>query len=278
MIIKISKTIFIILAFFIFTNLSAQNEYHLKYNYNKGETYQYSNSMDMNAVIEMMGQEVKSGSVANIFMKFKVEDVKDNKNLILITSIDSGSVKVSSPMKDTTISLDFIAGKRTKIELSQHGKLVNKELIDSVNNPMLGGAINQENFRLYRFPENKIKVGETWSVQDTVSQDMMGGKITSITNTNSTLVGKEEKLGYDCLKITFTGDTKSEGNTNMMGQKLFLEGAGKISGTVYFEPVKGFIVQSESNIDMDMTMATTGEQNMIIPMTQSLKNTMTIVK
>lgn len=276
--IKILLSVFFISTFMAFTHVNAQKEYQLKYNFKKGETYQYNNAMDLNSVVQVMNQEMKTASVANITLNFKVDDVKENKNLVLITAVDSGIVKVHSPMKDTTISLNFIAGKRTKLEMSQLGKVINKEIIDTINNPLLGAIGSQESFRLFRLPEKAIKVGETWNSLDTVAMDMMGGKVTNTTNTVNTLAGKEDIMGYKCLKITFTGDTKSEGNANVMGQNLFLEGTGKMSGTVYIEPIKGIIVQSDSNLDMEMTMATTGDQNMIIPLTQTVKNSMTIVK
>lgn len=275
---KILLIVFFIFTFLTFTQINAQNEYKLKYNYKKGESLQYINDMNVNSIVQVMGQEMKTATLAKITLGLKVDGVKENNNMVLISTIDSGFVKVQSPRQDTTISLNFLAGKKSKLEVSQLGKTVSKEIVDTINNPLLGAIGNQENFRLFNLPENPIKIGESWNSLDTVSMDMMGGKVTNISNYKNILAGKEEILGYKCLKITFTGDNKSEGNVSVMGQKLFLEGTGKMSGTVYFEPVKGIIVQIESNNDMEMTMATTGEQNMIIPVTQSVKNNMKIVK
>jgi hypothetical protein len=42
-------------------------------------------------------------------------------------------------------------------------------------------------------------------------------------------------------------------------------------GTTYFDNEKGIVVAVDGLINNDMTMATKGEQNMIIPINQSMK-------
>jgi hypothetical protein len=274
---KTIKTYLLILLTFLFcAGLSAQDNFKLKYNYKKGQAYQYSTSMDMSTTVEMMGQEMKTGNVASAIFKFNVDKVEDNKDMVLIASVDSGFLKTHTPMKDTTISLNALSGKKTKYVVSELGKIKSREVIDTISDPILQGYTNQGAFRLYTLPENQIKMGETWNTQDSTTIDAMGGKIVNRTAINSTLAGTEEKLGYKCLKVTFTGDVKSEGNANIQGQKVFIEGTGKVSGTLFFDSAKGIIIYNESLTDMQMTMAVTGQQNMVIPLTQSVKSVLSI--
>jgi hypothetical protein len=274
---KTIKTFSLILLAFLFcARLSAQDNLNLKYKYKKGDSYRYNTSMDMNTNIEMMGQEMKTGSTANAIINFKVDKVEDNKDMVFIASIDSGVLKTHTPMIDTTVSLAALTGKKTKYVISELGKTKNREVIDTITDPVQQGYANQGIFHLFVFPENQVKMGDTWSTQDSTSVDAMGGKVVNKTTINSVLAGKEEKLGYKCLKINFTGDVKSEGNANIQGQKVFIEGTGKISGTFYFDPAKGIVVYNESLTDMQMTMATTGQQNMIIPLNQSVKSIISI--
>ncbi len=57
----------------------------------------------------------------------------------------------------------------------------------------------------------------------------------------------------------------------MMGMDVFTEGGGKMSGTIYFDEKAGMLVSEDSKIDMDLTAAVKGQQNMTIPITQSGK-------
>jgi hypothetical protein len=63
----------------------------------------------------------------------------------------------------------------------------------------------------------------------------------------------------------------------MMGMDVFIEGKGKLRGTIYFDDKAGLVVKEEGQNDTDLTAAITGQQNMTIPMTQSAKVTRTLM-
>jgi hypothetical protein len=58
---------------------------------------------------------------------------------------------------------------------------------------------------------------------------------------------------------------------------LFIEGSGKSNGTLFFDPTDGLPVAEESTLDLELTIAVTGQQNMTIPQTQSMKTTMVLL-
>ncbi len=254
--------------------LKAQESYKLKYNFEKGKTYKYLASTTGNVTQSMMGQEMKIGIDSKIYLKIETENA--GENFSLITSIDSGSVRTNMPMKDTTVSLKEIEGKRTRLLLEKNGKISKKEVIDSVKTGMESMGLN-EMTKFAVLPEKDFKFGETWNNQDIDSVDMMGGKIKTTSNIDYTLLGRIDTLGHNCLKIGFAGKTSSEGSTKIMGMELFIEGNGKTSGMVYFNAAKGLVVYVEALTDNEMTMAATGEQNMIIPITQSMVSKQTLL-
>lgn len=273
------SAIIILFTALLFSQLSAQQGYKLKYSYNQGDTYRYENSTKLANNMEVMGQEMKTSTDISLSTKFNVESVQSNGNMALISSIDSGKVTANSPMGNNTMSLDMLADKKMRLIVSEKGKVITREEIDTVEAAAVTGMANREVVYFLHFPENNVKIGETWTSLDTNTVTAMGGKMLNIINSTCTLTGKENKLGYDCLKIDYTGDVKNEGNIAAMGQSLFIEGTGKVTGAFYFEPDRGIIIQSESVVDMEMTLATSGEQqNMIIPMTQRVESTLTIVK
>ncbi|RJP72957.1 MAG: hypothetical protein C4539_02455 [Ignavibacteriales bacterium] len=270
--------LFTILFVFSFSCIiSAQSGYNLKYNFEKGKSYKYSSITDGTITQSMMGQEMKIGLESKIFLKMETEDVMGDQFSLLV-SIDSGKVRTSMPMKDTTISLNENEGKRTRIIVEKNGKVTKKEIVDTVMAGMEEmGSFGNEITKLVVLPDKEIKPGETWNNTSVDSVVMMGGKILTTSNLDYTLAGKIDTLGYSCLVINFTGKTSSEGSAKIMGMDLFIEGNGKNSGKLYFAPAKGLIVFVDVILDNEMTMAATGEQNMIIPISQSMKSKQTIL-
>jgi hypothetical protein len=64
----------------------------------------------------------------------------------------------------------------------------------------------------------------------------------------------------------------------MQGMEFFIDGSGKINGTIYFDAKAGLVVYEETNSDGETNMALTGEQQMIIPITQVTKTVRTLFK
>jgi hypothetical protein len=100
---------------------------------------------------------------------------------------------------------------------------------------------------------------------------MMGGKMVSRTKMDYTVITEAVCEGRSCLQIGFKGEIGIDGKGSMMGMDLFMEGKGKVTGTLMFDPAQGIVVQESSVTDTDMTAAVTGQQNMTIPITANVK-------
>jgi hypothetical protein len=263
----------------LITSLNAQENYKLEYKFEKGKTYRYQDVTKTDMTQEMMGKEMKIKSESNIVNRLVVDDVTENGNAVLLISADSMKVFSSTPMGDTTMILSELIGKRTKVILSHLGKIENREIVDSVK--LMGraaGAAQRESIQFPKLSDKVVKIGDTWTAttEDTVNQ--MGGKIAVTGNFEYKLLGQEKKDGCDCLKITFTGKTTTEGKATMQGMEFFIDGSGKTSGTIYFDAKAGLVVYEETNSDSETNMALTGEQQMIIPITQVTKTVRTLFK
>jgi hypothetical protein len=252
-------------------NTMAQESFSLKYGFENNKKYKYKMINDAIITQTVMGQEMKINSNGTVYTQFETEKINPD-NIILLISIDSAKFHVTMPMKDTTSDLSSMVGKKTRFTISNDGKVINKEVVDSVKGSQdLFVQVSGEMTKFILLPEKEIKPGETWNTETTDSINMMGGSLRTKTNSTFTLAGKIDTLGHSCLKVDFKGKTVSEGKTKVMGMDLFIEGNGKLSGTYYFDAGKGLLIGSISNVDNEMTMATTGEQNMIIPISQSSK-------
>ena len=266
-------------AVFLFTSsLFAQETYNLSYKFSKGKTYLYKNETASNMTQEVMGREMKFDNTANDVVRFVVNDVASNGDAELVFSLDSAVVTTSMMGRDTTMDVSSQLGKRVKATITPIGEVKNFEELDSVAASNRFVSLSQVvNGFFARFAGKEIKTGDTWnnSVIDTIKN--FGGAIIDTTDYVYTLAGKENKLGHNCLKIPFTSNLKLEGKGNMQGMDLYINGTGKASGTIYFDAENGMLIYSQTNMDNDMTMATSGAQSMVIPITQSVKATQSLI-
>ena len=273
------KIIFIIGISFVFTtNILSQEAYNLHYKFSKGKAYLYKNYTDLNSTQEVMGQKMKFNTNSQSVIRFHVNNVADNGDADMTISFDSLTVRTYMMGRDTTLDLSSLIGKRAKATVTSLGKVEYYEMIDSVDEKYKMVSISNQVSQFFaQLAGTQIKEGETWNSNRVDTIKTMGSSIIDTTNFVYTLAGKETKLGHECFKIPFTTNLTMHGSGNMQGMDLYIDGTGKATGTVYFDVNSGLIVYSETNMDSNMTMSTSGEQSMVIPMTQSTKSTQTLV-
>jgi len=267
---SISLSLIVLLA----ASAMAQETFRLEYKFQKGKTYRYNAVSAGSMIQEMMGKEMKMANGSNITTRMVVENTLPDGNIVMVASADSARISSKSQMMDTTMVLGNIIGKKTRIVMSKLGTVLSREIIDSVKSEaMFGGGTQRGMVSVTRLPGKEVKVGEVWTdvLIDTI--ESMGGKIYRRSNLEFTLTGKEDRSGHHCLKIGYTGTLADTGKMAMGGMELYLEGNGKIKGTMYFDPKLGLTVYDEMTSDTEETMAVTGQQNMTIPMSQSMKTT-----
>jgi hypothetical protein len=273
---KLNLLLFAICCFSL--NVIAQQSYTLKYGFENNKKYNYKMTIDGIVTQTVMGQEMKINTNGTVFTKIETEKVNSD-NFALLISLDSAKFHINMPMKDTTSDLGSMVGKRTRFTLFKNGKVLNKELVDSVEGGQnMFAQVSSETTRFIILPDKGIKAGDSWNIENTDSVKMMGGVLTTNSNTDYTLIGKADTLGHSCLKVEFKGKTTSEGKAKIMGMDLVIEGNGKITGAYFFDNDKGLLICSTSQNDSEMTMAATGEQNMIIPISQSIKTVQSLVE
>ncbi len=273
------KIIFIVgITILIASNAFSQEAYNLQYKFSKGKNYLYKNYTDVSSTQEVMGQKMKFNTNSQSVLRFQVNNVAENGDADMTVSFDSLTVRTYMMGRDTTLDLSSLIGKRAKATVTPLGEVKNYEMIDPIDEKFQMMSISHQISQFFaQLAGNKIKEGETWNNNRIDTVKSMGSTITDTMNFVYTLAGKETKLGHECFKIPFTTNLTMHGSGNMQGMDLYIDGTGKATGTVYFDVNSGLIVYSETNMDSNMTMSTSGEQSMVIPMTQSTKSTQTLV-
>lgn len=275
-----SRMTTIAIAMLLITSLLfAQDSYKLEYKYQKGNIHRFKHVSTSNITQEMMGKEMKMTNVSDMTVRVEIENVDKDGATAIIISFDSAKNMIKSPMMDSTMILDKLIGKKTRIILSKLGNILKREVIDTVKDEgMMGGAGQRSTTKIAEFPEKAIKFGDKWKSTDVDTIESMGGKIIHTTDMEYTLIGKEKQQEHDCLKIDYIGTTSDTGKMMMGGMELFVEGSGKVKGTMYFDLKLGLTVLDDSSIENEQTMAVTGQQNMTIPMSVSTKSARTLLE
>lgn len=273
----ITLTLLLVVSIFY---LNAQEKAKLEYKFEKGKTYIYRDETIGDITQEMMGREMKLKNESKTVIRIKVEDTDKDKKSTLIISADSVIVRSLSQMRDTTITVKELEGKRTKIVISNLGKILNRETIDSVKiGSRMAAMANREAISFPELPAGPIRAGEKWKSTrvDTTSPDNSGQMIVT-KDIEYTFVGKEKKNNIECYKISFTGTSSTEGKFNMQGMEFYIEGSGKINGSFYFDQKLGLVLESENTTESEMTYASVGENPMTIPVTQKILSKSTLIK
>ncbi len=269
---SVRSIIAFVVSLFLVSLSAAQETYTLKYGYAKEKSYRYSLTSTGSTIQEMMGQEMKVISDVNIVSGFRVEDVRPGGALVLIVTLESGSISVKNPMMDTTMALDAIKGKRRQLVLDQYGTVLERKTIDTLSGMgMLGNSLQQDPVRFHMLPTSAVAVGGTWKSAKTDTSQALGGNVINSTDVTYKVLAPEEKMGRSCLKISYEGTIMTEGAGSIQGMEAYIEGTGKTKGTLFFDPSEGVLVHDEATIESETTIALTGQQNMTIPMTQSMK-------
>lgn len=269
---------FIFVLFIVLMQASAQETFKLEHKFEEGKTYRYKDFVTSKVIQEMMGTETRVDTKSEFVHKLVVDSIADNRDAVLVVSFDSVRVSIQQKKLDTTIIVNEVIGKRKKITLSKFGEVLQRVVIDKIKmgNEMAGEVVN-EAISFPIFTDKELKIGDKWKSTSLDTIDLMGSKIAVKTNASYKIVKRETKFDHECLKIEYEAETESEGKTTMQGVELYIESSGDIEGVIYFDSKAGLIIYEEAETDESTTLATTGPQSMMIPITQTSKLKRTIV-
>ncbi len=272
------KNIFFIILLAILTctiNSKAQDNYKLEYKFETGKTYLFKDISKGKTTQEMMGQEDRTDIKSETVIKIVPESLATEGNNSLLVSVDTAKITLITKKGDVNPDLSNLLGKRTRIIVTNLGRISKKETVDPIR--LRGMAENFDmgemiQFSSVVFPESEIKIGDKWksSWQDTV--EAMGGKSVAESKFEYKLTGTEVKNNHSCLKISYEGKITSEGKGSMQGMEIYFEKENSIDGILYFDHANGLIIADESESEEISTISTTGAHSMMIPIIQTVES------
>jgi len=222
----------------------------LSLKFNEGDIYKYKLIQDSVTSTEFMGKKMEMPSKAEITLTQKVEKINQGIAELKIT-YDSFDMKMNVGGKEIPSNMGkSMIGKTNIMKISEDGEIVEpKGMKAMVGLQGLGGDIKNVFFNLYpKFPERKLKVGDSWTQKQEIPQSQMEIAVEAL----YTLSGKEEKQGYKCAVIDSVTTMSIKGGNQA---KMSITGEGKGKGTTYFAYEKGILVNSQVEMDFNMSIS-----------------------
>ena len=257
----------------------------LRYHFDKATTYRYAVTSESKMNGEMMGQEmtIEMRTEATVAVTASAE-TKDG-GWELIVRMDAGKAKVNFPMmglRDTTIELTELLGKRSKLIIDGRGKTLSVTPIDTVAPSrlmmMLGGGTEMFSRMFMELPVQAVDVKSAWKDTNPDTMHQRGVKIVMKKNVDYSIPGTETRGGYSTLQIAFTGATTMTGAGNQNGLDVTVDGTVKSNGTLNFAPKEGLMVELSSTSNVDQTVTFSGAQNGAQTSVTSSKTTAKLLK
>jgi hypothetical protein len=261
--IRVSLAVIVIL---LLSQLSLAGQ-KLRYNFEKGKVYKYSTVVESKTSGQASGQEFSMTSGADFDYSISLLSTKAGVMTVKVV-FDRFNIKLNMPMmgfNDTTIVMQEYVGKRVKVVITDKGKTLSVEPIDTIppsRLQMMASLTPSDLFKqiLIELPEKELDLNGSWKkdLPDTISRG--GMKMLVKPNIVFTIVGAEKNNDFNCWKIVSTGTSTIEGSGNQRGADVTVDGTTKNKGTAFIAPEEGVFVLSEQSNETEMTTTATGSQ------------------
>lgn len=239
----------------------------LRYKFENKKSYKYSSIVESKTSGQAMGQEFTITSSANL--DYSISLISENADVMtLMAKFEKFCIKLNMPMmgfNDSTIVMREYIGKRIKVMITNRGKTLAVEPIDTIpptRVQIMASLTPSDMFKQFmlQLPEKEVDVNDSWKNNnpDTISRG--GMKMVMKQNLEFKVVGAEKKNDFNCWKIDINGTSTIEGNGTQQGTDVTVDGTVKINGAAYVAPAEGVFVLSEQSNETEMTTTATGSQ------------------
>lgn len=272
------KSIAALLVTVFVVSSGAFAQYKLEYKASGSTPLRYKAHTTLHTTESMMGQTAKVAVTSD--QRISMTSTKAGSDLLYDITVDASHNVALLPNGDTTRTSSPSVGQTKQTRVHPNGEEVSSKWLDTTFAKSQAGRTKDFGSFFFRLPDHEVNTGSSWTQNkmDTVATGGGEGSIIVTTNSNYKLVDKETVDGIPCVKIVFTGKVGLEGATSYQGVAFAIKGNGKIGGTAYFDYTHGKVVRITGSSDQDLTMASTGQQQMTIPMTQKTSYDLRLVK
>lgn len=256
----------------------------LAYKMGAGQTFTIKGGSSSTITSDQMGQTMSVEMNTTSEGIYRVLSAAPDGTMQIEMELKSQNQTTKSPMGENSTDFSSWIGKKTQFTVSPSGTLSGFQGFDqlpeinSVTGEKISGDMVQKGMgqQFFDLPDHPVKIGETWTVKDSMDIPYAGSKLKNIDTSIYTIVGREEKDGMDCLKIELAGKRNLSGEFEQQGTQIELTRQTESKGIIYFALDRGFYISIES------TSSATGqiyvsEAAITIPQTITGKSFLTVV-
>jgi len=253
----------------------------LQYRMAENRVLKYQLTIVQTQDVEVMGQQMKTETNGEIAFTAKSKGVKENNQQLGIT-IDSMIINIKSPQGEISPDMSSVEGKSFDMTMTTLGKELDLSGAESIQYD-LGQAGKRDiasNFQAV-FPDladRPVKVGDTWTSKDTITEKIGSGGIEINLESFNTLDGFEIIDGLECAKITAKITGTLEGGGNQGGADLAFKGDIEGTETWHFAYKEGLFVKQIVDVFTKGTVSVRGPQEMSIPLAQNMQIEIKLIK
>ncbi|MGD2294769.1 MAG: hypothetical protein PVF22_02920 [Candidatus Aminicenantes bacterium] len=245
----------------------------LTYRMPEGEVLKYQTSSETNQSLDVMGQIVDVEIDGTSLFSVQAKGLKED-NLRLLITIESMSMDVFSSEGELSPDMSTVEEKSFEMILSPLGKELELIGVDAIKYDMgpEGEHSIESEFQGFfpNFSESAVKVGDTWTSQDVITDVSDTGEMRIILDNTHTLDGFETVEGLECVRIKSSIKGTMEGEGTQGGMDLVYQGKVEGTDTLYFAYKKGVFIKGIMNGTVEGTIFVES-QNLDIPFTREMK-------
>ncbi|MFZ5517776.1 MAG: hypothetical protein ACOY90_14115 [Candidatus Zhuqueibacterota bacterium] len=270
----------------------------LTYKTHEGEILVYETVSETSRTMEREGEtsEFKTTRTYNFQLQGEKSDA-DLSFVLTINKVDMSSSGGRGGGFRGGVPED-IQGKRVRIKLAPDGKLGEMTAIDEIKMPeprsgrqgdrpsdRRGDPLRLFRIKMLTLPDKSFEVGKSWTEKTKgAPEDDQGGfrfggiEQTEERETKYTVLGQEMRNGLQCLHVSMTTKFNREGEGEMRGSEVSVEGEGETTTEFWFAPQEGVLVELTESSFYEGTTAFSGDRNMTMPSSSESKYTLKLVK
>ena len=274
----------------VFSLTACSSTLGMNINVKAGDVYKYHTLTDITSNSEIVGQSTTTKQATTTDFKITIDSVDSEGNIAMKYIFDN--IKFESETEGEKLTYDSsnsntndfskvyksIIGKGFSTKMTKHGEVTEVSGVDDIINTMIDAmeidpsndaylqetkanlqssfgdnalkTLIQQSTKV--FPENDVKVGGSWSIENTIN---------SIVEINTKTIYTLDKIENNIAHISVQSDftTDSSKTHNYSGMDMTTDLVGKVTGTIRIDTTNGFLSEGE------ITQQMSGKMSVVVP-------------
>jgi len=240
----------------------------MRYQMPEDRPFQYKTITNFTQTMDIKGQslEIKSDQVYTYTVTSHGLLNDDNQ---LGVTIDTMSMNFISPQGEIIPDMSGVTGNSFSMLLSVVGEEKEFDGAVALEYEVVPGRVqNVASMFQNTFPDlsdRPLEIGDTWISYDTTLEESTSGVFLIVFESINRLVGFEVVNGFECARISAEINGTVDGVTHEGGIDFISEGFIEGTNTWFFANEQGILVKMSTFGSGDITIASNGEEKIVIP-------------